>query len=289
MLPVSHRQICFNQSKWTGIFCICCWKSVLLKKMIGILVWYQRWSILKQSVPSGGSTRQRVTIASHYDIICEHCFNTILSLIPVSAHFVRRLTEMIQPRDKGESDFLLLCNFHLHLHLLFSKLFSCVPSLPTLIWPRLTTIVLFPRHHPASIFTPQPTHSPPSVFTALLFSSSTLISSLLHVLLRRKIQLVIFCSILSFYLPALLPFFPYNFCSVLATVSGAPVLNSLSTVLRSGSIAPPIHHLCAVSRIPPLFSRPLHVLLVQNIVLKCRSDFKRQTVDALMVKRVYLD
>lgn len=129
--------------------------------------------------PSGGSTRQRVTIASDCDIISEHCFNTILSLTPLSAHFVRRLTEVIQPRAKGESMTSLSC-----VILLFSKLFSCVPSLPALIWPHLTTIVLFSRHHPASIFTPQPTYSALSLHSPfVLLLNINLISSLLHVLL----------------------------------------------------------------------------------------------------------
>lgn len=119
-------------------------------------------------------------------------------------------------------------------------------------------------HHRSSFSAPSPS-SPlyssahlqcSSVFTALFFSSSTLISSLLHLLLRQQIQLFSFCSILPVCLPLLLPSFSFIFCSVLATVSRAPVLNSLSTVLRSGSIVPPlitppIHHLHAVSCITP--------------------------------------
>lgn len=179
--------------------------------------------------PSGGSTRQHVTITSDYDIISEHCFNTILSLIPVSAHFVRRLTEMIQPIydfpllfNSPVFQTFLMCSFTSCCHLASSHHHSSVPS----------TSPSFHLYSSAHL-------QRSSVFTALLFSS-TLISSLLHVLLRQQIQLFIFCSILSYCLPALLPSFPYNFCSVLATVSRAAVLNSLSTVLRSGSIVPPL-------------------------------------------------
>lgn len=123
---------------------------------------------------------------------------------------------------------------------------------------------LAPSHHHSSVSSTSPSFhlyssahlQRSSVFTALLFSS-TLISSLLHLLLPRQILLFIFCSILSFFLPLLLPSFPYNFCSVLATVSRAPVLNSLSTVLRSGSVVPPLitppSTICMLSAVQHLY------------------------------------